>query len=268
MFSTFIDSFFMSSVASLFSKTSSAPIEIWRIQRQNPFIPHSTLRSVINKEGYRYLWKGNGVNLIKATPQYALTYSLFNVLSEKIDKNNSYNNLLCGVLSGACSMGVIYPLEITRTYLILQTNKNKYKGIIDVFKKTKFKSLYKGYGTSIIGFSIFSGFMFQGRDYLNKRYPDNPLNGGIASIYALTISYPTDLVRRRLQLQGFDNTVPKYNGAIDCVKKIIKNEGGFTSLYQGLIPNYVKSFVQWSIHFYMIDYFMTFKQKQSLYNKP
>ena len=46
------------------------------------------IRSVIKKEGYRYLWKGNGVNLIKATPQYALTYSLFSVFTEKIDKNN------------------------------------------------------------------------------------------------------------------------------------------------------------------------------------
>ena len=45
----FLEDFFVSSIASIFSKTSSAPIELWRIQRQNPFIPHSTLKDVVKK---------------------------------------------------------------------------------------------------------------------------------------------------------------------------------------------------------------------------
>ena len=40
-------------IESLFSKTASAPVELWRIQRQNPFIPNTTLRDVIKKEGIR-----------------------------------------------------------------------------------------------------------------------------------------------------------------------------------------------------------------------
>lgn len=258
MISEFADSFITSSFASLFSKTATSPIELWRIQRQNPFIPNSTLRDVIKKEGIRYLWKGNGVNLIKATPQYALTYALFNNFSNKID-----NNLASGVISGAVSMGIIYPLEITRTYLSLQTNKNKYKGIMDVLKRNEIRSLYKGYGTSIFGFGLFSGLMFQSREYLNDKYPNNPVNGGLSAMYALTISYPTDLIRRRLQLQKFDKTVPNYHGMIDCSKKIIKNEGGIRALYRGLFPNYVKSFFQWSIHFFLIDSLNSSKSKQS-----
>ena len=81
-------------------------------------------------------------------------------------------------------------------------------------------------------------------------------------MYALTFSYPTDLIRRRLQLQKFDKTVPKYNGPIHCVKKIINTEG-IPGLYRGLHANYIKSFVQWSIHFYLIDLFNELKQKQS-----
>ena len=54
------------------SKTTSAPVELWRIQRQNSFIPHSSLRAVIKKEGIRYM--ENGVNLVKGIPQYSLNY--------------------------------------------------------------------------------------------------------------------------------------------------------------------------------------------------
>ena len=126
---------------------------------------------------------------------------------------------------------------------------------------------------SLMGFGSWSGLQYTSY-YLINDYMKNDLfnikliSGGLSAMLAVTITYPSDLIRRRLQLQGFDNTVPKYNRAIDCVKKIIKNEGGFISLYRGLFPNYVKSFVQWSIHFYLIDYFTTLKQKQSLYNKP
>ena len=52
----------------------------------------------------------------------------------------------------------------------------------------------------------------------------------------------------------------KYNGAIDCVKKIINTEG-ISGLYRGLYANYVKSFVQWGIHFYLIDLFQFIKTK-------
>ena len=40
----------------------------------------------------------------------------------------------------------------------------------------------------------------------------NLFAGGFAGMSAVSYTYPTDLIRRRLQLQGFDKTVPKYNG--------------------------------------------------------
>ena len=80
----FFENFFVSSIASIISKTSSAPIELWRIQRQN-FIPHSTLNDVIKKEGIRYLWKTNAINLLKGIPQYSINYALFKKLDNTID---------------------------------------------------------------------------------------------------------------------------------------------------------------------------------------
>ena len=54
MLYTFIENFCISTIASSVSKTGSAPLELWRIQRQNSFIPNSTIRDVIKKEGFRY----------------------------------------------------------------------------------------------------------------------------------------------------------------------------------------------------------------------
>ena len=68
---------------------------------------------------------------IKGIPQYFINYALFKKLDNTID-----NKLVSGIVSGSCSIGIIYPLETTESYLSLQTNKNKYSGILDVLKKT------------------------------------------------------------------------------------------------------------------------------------
>ena len=256
---SFVDNFFISSITSMISKTTSAPVELWRIQRQNSFIPHSSLRAVLKKEGLRYLWKGNGVNLAKGIPQYSLNYALFREFNDTID-----NRLISGVISGSCSIGVIYPLETTRTFLSLQTNKNKYNGIFDVIKKNKYNNLYRGFSMSLFGFGTFSGLLFSFQNSINEKYPKlAPISGGIASIGALTITYPTDLIRRRMQLQNFDKAVPHYKSYGDLFKKVYKNEG-IQGFYRGLFPNYCKSFVQWSVHFYILNLLEThLKSKRS-----
>ena len=78
------------------------------------------------------------------------------------------------------------------------------------------------------------------------------VGGGMAGTTAVTITYPSDLIRRRLQLQNFDKSVPKYNGIIDCIKKIISNEG-FTGLYRGLSATYIKLFPTIGIQFLAME---------------
>jgi len=137
--------------------------------------------------------------------------------------------------------------------LSLQTNKTKYKGVYNVLRNTSIKRLYGGLPVSIFGFGTFSGCLFYFKDYVQRKntyFP--PINGGLASIMALTITYPTDLIRRRLQLQGYDKSVPIYKNTFDCIRKIYKYDG-ISGFYRGLHANYVKSFAQWSIYFYVID---------------
>ena len=87
---------------------------------------------------------------------------------------------------------------------------------------------------------------------------------------ALSVTYPTDLIRRRLQLQGYDKSVPVYNNSLDCIRKIYKNEGGIPAFYRGLHANYAKSFAHWSIYFYIINNFnarVKIKMKENLVEK-
>ena len=70
---------------------------------------------------------------------------------------------------------------------------------------------------SLLGFGGFSGLQYTSFYYINSlvkdTYFDSRLVGGaFAGLFSVSITYPTDLIRRRLQLQGFDSSVPQYNG--------------------------------------------------------
>lgn len=246
------------------SRTLTAPLELYKIQRQNRFMPNSTIRDVIKKEGIRYLWKGNLTNCVRVFPQTAVNYFIF-----EFSKNNIFNNIenqstkhfLSGILGGAFSMISTYPLETVRSRLCLQTNQSHYSGFFDAFQKIPLKEQFQGLRMSIMGFAPFSAlsftFYFYYRDILESKYDLNKdmlklIGGGLAGSTAITITYPTDLIRRRLQLQNFDKSVPRYNGIIDCVKKIVKKEG-IIGLYRGLFASYIKLFPTIGIQFLAME---------------
>ena len=149
-----------------------------------------------------------------------------------------------------------YPLETTRTYLSLQTNKNKYNGIFHALRTIPLKQLYQGSKMSLLGFGGYSGIQYSSYYYFNSIIKDTYfdskfIGGGLAGLFSVTITYPTDLIRRRLQLQGFDKSVPEYNGILDCCKKIFKTEG-ITGFYRGLTATWLKTGPAVAIQFWTI----------------
>ena len=93
---------------------------------------------------------------------------------------------------------------------------------------------------TLIGFLPYNALSFtiysylRDNKYFNNYTYNNLIYGGFAGTGAVSITYPSDLIRRRLQLQDFDKNVPRYTGIIDCASKIIKSEG-ITGLYRGLL---------------------------------
>lgn len=51
----------------------------------------------------------------------------------------------------------------------------------------------------------------------------NLFNGSIAGTVAFTLTYPTDVMRRRMQVQDLKNK--KYSGILNCAKVMYLEEG-------------------------------------------
>lgn len=110
------------------------------------------------------------------------------------------------------------------------------------------KGLYKGATSSFVGVSIESAVLFGAYSQIKATLQgDEPLNGkpplhvvvpaaGLAGAGVGFILCPTELVKCRLQVQAKDVIcVPgrtHYTGPLDCVRKILKNEG-IRGLFRG-----------------------------------
>ena len=113
--------------AGVISRTLTAPLELYKIQAQNNYLKDSNIKNVLHKEGFRYLWKGNLTNCIRAFPQFGISYSVYTFSKEKLFNNISnenYKNIYSGSIAGLFSMSIIYPLETIRTRPSLQMNKS------------------------------------------------------------------------------------------------------------------------------------------------
>ena len=250
--------------SSIIARTCTSPLELYRLQRQNSFMPGSNLRHILKNEGVFGFWKGNGVNCMRVFPQYAINYSIYrNVLKQMNFENKFHNIFVSSFISGSLSMLCIYPLETSRTFLSLQTNKTQYKNFMDIVKHVPLRKLYGGSMMSVMGFAPWNAISLTSfnsyKDFVHKHYKiENPtsvklLCGGFAGLTAISITYPTDLIRRRLQLQHFGcDSVPRYSGIIDCARKVLRSEG-IIGLYRGLPAAYIKTFPTLAIQLSMID---------------
>jgi hypothetical protein len=252
-------------IAGVISRTLTAPLELLKIYHQNYYLYESTaFKSILKKEGLLSLWKGNTANCIRIFPNSGINLMTYKFSKKNLnyDINDKILNLMCGTISGIAATTFTYPLDNARTRLTTQVNNNYYNNIYDVFKKTSIRNLFNGYRMTLCGFVPYNSlnFMFyniyKSDDFFvyNKKI-NNFLAGGFSGITAVSITYPTDLIRRRLQLQDLHNNIIKYNGIFDCINKIYLTDG-IAGFYRGLGYCYIKIFPTMAIQFFIFDYFL------------
>jgi len=250
-------------MAGVISRTVTAPLELYKIQRQNQYLKDAKISQVLRKEGIRYLWKGNMTNCLRAFPQFSCNYAIFKSSKEHIFSDIQHEKLrdfLSGGVAGVVAMGAIYPLETIRTRLSLQMNKSHYANPYQVLRKLRLSELYRGLGISILGFGPFSAFNFMFYYNYAKMLENTGLNststkllaGGMAGMCALSITYPTDLLRRHFQMAGFSNEVPKYKGIFDGFRTVVIADG-IRGLYKGLLAAYIRVIPCLAIQFWCLE---------------
>jgi len=154
-----------------------------------------------------------------------------------------------GAIAGVSEILVMYPLDVVKTRVQLQTGKGtgaeSYNGMVDCFQKIVknegFSRLYRGISAPILMEAPKRATKFAANDEWGKVWrnafnapkmtqPLSILTGASAGATEAFVVVPFELVKIRMQDKA---SAGKYNGAMDCVLKTVRQEG-VLSLYQGL----------------------------------
>ena len=121
-------------------------------------IPHA-MSTIVSEEGMFSLWKGNGANVLRVVPVYALKFAFNDKFKDivaarrgvDIKELNTSEMMISGSMAGLFQACVTYPLEVVRTRLTLGEGLGvKYSGIFDcaatTVRKEGFLALYVAAG--------------------------------------------------------------------------------------------------------------------------
>ncbi|CAN1304002.1 Mitochondrial substrate carrier family protein B [Linum perenne] len=230
---------------------------------------------IFNEEGFKAFWRGNLVTIVHRVPYSAVNFYAYekyktflqSVFGLERQGGNSTADLavrfLGGGLAGISAASATYPLDLVRTRLAAQRDTIYYRGIWDSFrticKEEGYLGLYKGVGPTLlgvgpnlaIGFCVYESLksFWESRRLApgnNNVRPNDSTTmvslscGSLSGVAASTATFPIDLVRRRMQLEGAGGKARVYTGGLlGTFRHIIKNEG-LLGLYRGILPEYYK----------------------------
>ncbi|CAI4689482.1 ADM_collapsed_G0042290.mRNA.1.CDS.1 [Saccharomyces cerevisiae] len=266
--------FLMGGVSAAIAKTGAAPIERVKLlmQNQEEMLKQGSLdtrykgildcfKRTATHEGIVSFWRGNTANVLRYFPTQALNFAF----KDKIKSLLSYDrerdgyakwfagNLFSGGAAGGLSLLFVYSLDYARTRLTADargsksTSQRQFNGLLDVYKKTLktdgLLGLYRGFVPSVLGIIVYRGLYFGLYDSFKPVLLTGALEGSFVASFLLgwvitmgasTASYPLDTVRRRMMMTS-GQTI-KYDGALDCLRKIVQKEGAY-SLFKGCGAN-------------------------------
>lgn len=167
-------------------------------------------------------------------------------------------SFIAGAAGGAAATAATYPLDLLRTRFAAQGNDKVYpnlrRAVVNIYRDEGIKGYFRGLGPGLGQIIPYMGSFFAAYEALRGPVAqlDMPFGTGdaaagvIASVTAKTATFPLDLVRKRIQVQGptrelyVHKNIPEYGGAISAMRTIVAREG-FRGLYRGLTVSLLKA---------------------------
>lgn len=231
---------------------------------------------IYKEEGFTALWKGHVPAQVLSVVYGYVQFMSFEAITELMwrtypastsPKWKPVTHFVSGGLAGCLSSTVAQPLDVLRTRLVAQGEPKVYKNLFQAANKMYvnegIRSFYKGLVPTLVqifpyaglqfGFYAFFKTLWEMSIRIKQPDPYKPADveeslacGALSGIFSKGLIYPLDMVKKRLQVQGFHEAresfgkVQKYSGMLDCFRVILREEGS-TGFFKGLAPSTIKA---------------------------
>lgn len=191
---------------------------------KNPGNMYGTLRSIVEKEGIRSLWRGTLINVVFFIPNFGALYfqNTNQALLAKYNVNEYFATFICHFLAS----NLTYPVLVTQWRRMADVRKYTYSSYSDLFFTIFEKSGGKGYFKGLTSFALLNFIRSSVLVFAISRTDDK--NTQTASVIcASLLFYPFDTIAKQLAW------ISKRENLVGQAKNILKTSG-LGGFYRGV----------------------------------
>ncbi len=212
-----------------------------------------TMRLIAKEEGVLALWKGNVPAAVMYVLYGAAQFSSYTVYNNwltdfeqqyKLRIGPASHSFILGSAAGCTSTLISYPFDLLRTRFASEPTFSKLSSTLrSIHHHEGPSAFFKGVNTAMLSISLYTGLMFWSYEVsrsisskINIYQPVvEPICGFAAGVFAKSIVFPLDLIRRRLQVNRSRN-----KNFIITALNVVKVEG-LRGLYKGFFVSIIKN---------------------------
>ncbi|CAH1403166.1 unnamed protein product [Nezara viridula] len=156
------------SMGGIVSRSCTAPLDRLKVFAQVTgefYHPVWGLVKIVKKDGFFSLWRGNGINMMKITPETASKFLIYEyaklLMGAEHESLTIWERFICAACAGIFSQTLIYPIEVLKTRMVIREGRNSVHSLKNVYK-TLIRNkghigLFQGYFSTIVGIILFTG---------------------------------------------------------------------------------------------------------------
>ncbi|XP_055348837.1 mitochondrial thiamine pyrophosphate carrier-like isoform X2 [Paramacrobiotus metropolitanus] len=242
---------------------------------------------IVREEGLAALWKGIIPGQALSAVYGLAEFATFEFLNKTLFAWNLTSNpkdplvyFLCGSVAGMVGTVVSQPLDVVRTRLVSQGRDKVYTSLMDSFRQIKRQEGYRGFyrgllpgllqiaPSSGLSFAFYSQCQILYRKWSGKRITESKSDameslfcGCIAGAASKSIVHPLDVLKKRLQVQGFEQGRKGFglflfaSGIVHLIRETYRLEG-LHGFLKGFSPALLKATSSTGFTFFFYEQFL------------
>lgn len=217
-------------------------------------------KDIISKDGIFALWKGHSTTVFRVAPYAGITYMAHDYFEKELKYMYHTEILpfgfkfLAGSFGGVVGTLFTYPLDVLRIRLALTPGSTWLSTAMQ-------GGLYQGISPTVLGIIPYSGtawcvkqtlteYFFPRLARKNSGHPSLPqalLINAIAGLVGQFVTYPLDIIRRRMQMFDKSTSIDKKVPNIKSMLAYLVKTEGYKGLSKGFTLNIIKGPITLSI---------------------
>jgi len=217
------------------------------------------LAKIVNKEGASSLYKGMSSPLIGVAGINAITFGAYgNVLRMLPDQDSIQSITLAGSSAGLIQSFIVSPMELVKTQMQVCGQNSITDAIRTIYSNGGLSGLGRGFGITVLREVPAFGIYFGSYELMLRKFGDSTpvilTAGGMAGIFSWIFTYPQDVIKSRLQADGFGLN-QQYSSTRHCIQASLEAEG-YSCLTRGVGSTVIRAFPMNAVTFGVYSYIM------------